>query len=263
MRIRTIVPTRRSHDDFALYPAGKRRRRAPAWMFALVVPVCAIAPWLVPWPWQSDVTPTAADPSSIIQQARAQQHADGVGVDTPPSAAAVAAITKELADPSGQGYDIPVSAKAAAEVRTTPGKYQKVGRIKIPNIKLDVSFGEGVYAAALDHGPGHWPGTPLPGRTGTAVLSGHRNTHTQPFKYLNLLRPGDKIIVSVGRQDPVTFRVIDTTIVPEAKYPAFVLKPAKDPLSRNLTLFACHPEGNPIFRIVVRASVAGPTKGTG
>jgi sortase A len=92
------------------------------------------------------------------------------------------------------------------------------------------------------------------------VLSGHRNTHTAPFKYLNLLQPGDKIVASVGKDKPTTFRVVDTTIVREAKYPAFVLKPAKDPDSRNLTLFACHPAGHPVFRIVVRASTTGPAK---
>ncbi|WP_375431860.1 class E sortase [uncultured Friedmanniella sp.] len=226
-------------------------RRFRQWWWALLIPVCAVAPWFVSW--HGPVANPSADPSAIIKQAvaaqpRAQRKAPV------PSPAAVAALSKELADPAGQGYDTPVSAKAAAAVRTTPGKYQKVGRIRIPRIGLNVSYGEGVYAKALDHGPGHWPGTPLPGEAGTSVLSGHRNTHTQPFKYLNLLEPGDKIVVSVGQHRAVTFRVRDTTIVREAKYPAFVLKPGKDPDARLLTLFACHPEGNPVYRIVVRAS---------
>ncbi|WP_375423412.1 class E sortase [uncultured Friedmanniella sp.] len=226
-------------------------------MLALLIPVCALAPWVVSW--QGPVSDPSADPSAVIKQAVAAQPRQERKASVP-SPVVVAALTKELADPSGQGYDTPVSAKAAAGVRTTPGKYQKVGRIRIPKIGLDASYGEGVYAKALDHGPGHWPGTPLPGAAGTAVLSGHRNTHTQPFKYLNLLHPGDKILVSVGHHRAVTFHVLDTTIVREAKYPAFVLKPAKDPDERRLTLFACHPEGNPIYRIVVRASTAGPVK---
>lgn len=197
------------------------------------------------------------DPSAFISRAVSAQGPE-TSKDSVPSAAVVAALTKDLADPAGQGYDRPVSAKAAAAVRTTPGKYESLGRIVIPRMGLDVAYGEGVHAAALDHGPGHWPGTPLPGDAGTSVLSGHRNTHTAPFRYLNLLQPGDKITVTGPKKDSVTFRVVDTTIVPEAKYPAFVLRPAKDPASRNLTLFACHPAGNPVFRIVVRASVAGP-----
>jgi len=233
----------------------------PSWALALLVPVCAVAPWLLSS--QAPVADPSADPSAVIKQAVAAQGPQKRRADLPPSAAAVQALSRELADPAGQGYDKPVSTKQAAAVRTTPGKYQKVGRIQIPRIGLDVPYGEGVHESVLERGPGHWPGTALPGDEGTAVLSGHRNTHTAPFKYLNVLRPGDKILVTVGKHKPTTFRVLDTTIVPEAKYPAFVLKPAKDPESRNLTVFACHPEGHPIFRIVVRASTTGPDKSTG
>lgn len=235
------------------HPSARRRR---TWPYVLLVPVCAVAPWLLSW--QGPVEDPSSDPSAVIRQAVAAQ-GPARRKDAVPSAAVVQALSKQLADPAGQGYDTPVSAKAAAAVRTTPGKYRSLGRITIPRMGLDVRYGEGVYASALDHGPGHWPGTPLPGEVGTSVLSGHRNTHTAPFRYLNWLQPGDKVMVAVGRKDPVTFRVDDTTIVPEAKYPAFVLKQAADADGRHLTMFACHPEGNPVFRIVVRATVADPS----
>jgi len=234
-----------------------RSRRVPAWVFALLIPVCAVAPWVVSW--QAPVADPSADPSAVISQAVAAQGPEK-RTHRAPSAAVVRALGKDLADPAGQGYDKPVSAKQAAAVLTTPGKYQAVGRIQIPRIGLDVAYGEGVHESVLDRGPGHWPGTALPGDAGTAVLSGHRNTHTAPFKELDVLEPGDKIRVSVGQGKSTTFRVVDTTIVPEAKYPAFVLKPAKNPESRNLTVFACHPEGHPIYRIVVRASTTGPVQ---
>ena len=232
-------------------------RRSRSWLYAMLIPVCALAPWLVTWSVQQPEATPSADPSAVIRQATAGQDPETRRAAVP-SAAAVQALSRQLADPAGQGYDKPVSAKAAAAVSTKPGKYQRVGRITIPRIGLDVAYGEGVHAAVLDRGPGHWPGTPLPGDRGTTVLSGHRNTHTAPFRLLNLLRRGDKITASAGKREPVTFRVVDTTIVREADYPAFVLKPAADPESRNLTLFACHPAGNPVFRIVVRATVDGP-----
>ncbi len=234
-----------------------RRRRPPVWLYVLLVPVCAVAPWLVTWAYPDQDQLPAGDPSAIIEQAVAAQ-GPMKRQKTAPSAAVIAALTKDLADPAGQGYDTPVSAKSAASVATVPGKYQQVGRLKIPRMGLDVTYGEGVHASVLDKGPGHWPGTPLPGTPGTTVLSGHRNTHTAPFQRLNWLQPGDKIEVSVGKAKPVTYRVVDTTIVPEKEYPAFVLKPAKDPQTRNLTLFACHPAGHPVFRIVVRATVVEP-----
>jgi len=247
-------------------PGPARGKRFPPALLALVIPLCAIGPWLIPWPWQDDVAVTTSDPSAYIRQARAGQNSvrPNGAPDSLPSDEDVQALAKQLANAGGRGYDTPVSAAAAAHVKTKPGPYQKLGRVRIPRTGLDVTYGEGVHPKALDRGPGHWPGTPLPGDRGTAVLSGHRNTHTRPFKYLNLLRPGDKIITSVGAEKPVTFRVIDTTIVPEATYSAFVLKPAKDPAAHNLTLFACHPEGNPTFRIVIRGTSDAPTsRGTG
>ena len=138
-------------------------------------------------------------------------------------------------------------------MRTTPGPYRRLGRIEIPSIGLKVSYGAGVFAKTLNRGPGQWPGTPDPGSPGNAVLSGHRNTYTHPFKELDELEPGDRIITTVGKRKPTTFTVVKTTIVPEKKYKDFVLRQPADPQVRELTLFACHPEGNPVFRIVVQA----------
>jgi LPXTG-site transpeptidase (sortase) family protein len=223
-------------------------------MFALLIPVCAVGPWLVPWPWQQHEQPVASDPSSVIRMA----HSQAVPGRAPDPAHRVVAPTdanvRGVAAAARAGYDVPVSAAAAAKVKTTPGPYQALGRVAIPRIGLDVSFGEGVYAKALDHGPGHWSGTPMPGQDGNAVLSGHRNTHTAPFRYLNLLKRGDKIIVRLAGEKPTTFRVTGTAIVKEAKFKDFVLRQPRDPNAREVTLFACHPEGNPVFRIVVRAS---------
>jgi len=231
-------------------PAARIRRRVAAF---IVVPLCAVAPWFVHWPWQ-DNDVAVNNPSSVIEEARSAQPTPtrGATKSTVPTEDSVKALNRAIAATTG-GYDLPVPAEIAA-VRTTPGGYEKVGRIKIPSVGLDVSYGEGVYAKALEKGPGHWPGTPLPGEAGNSVLSGHRNTHTQPFKELDRLQRGDKIQVSVGKGDSVTFRVDSTTIVPEAKFKDFVLRQPQDDKTRQITLFACHPEGNPIFRIVVRAT---------
>lgn len=215
---------------------------------------CAVGPWFVPWPWQQSRAPQAADPSAIIRRARSESVTGRADTNAP---VPVPVTTKQLTTGVGAasaGYDLPVSAKTVAAVRTTPGKYHQVGRLQIPRLGLNVAIGEGVYADTLLRGPGHWPGTPMPGQDGNTVISGHRNTHTHPFKYLNLLKRGDKVITRIGSGDPVTYRVVDTTIVKQAQYKDFVLRQPADPAARSLTLFACHPEGNPVFRIVVRAT---------
>jgi sortase A len=226
---------------------------------AVLVPVIAVAaaaPWLVPG--RNDAAAPSANPSSIIEQVREQRPAAGAnGQPRPrvPTDADVKELTDEVARTAVAGYDMPISAKDLASVRTVPGPYRKLGRIQIPAIGLDVAYGEGVFAKTLSRGPGHWPGTPMPGRTGNAVLSGHRNTYTAPFKELDELRNGDEIIVTYGDEEPVTFKVRKTTIVTEAEYKDFVLRQPRDDKAREITLFACHPEGNPVFRIVVQAAV--------
>ena len=50
-------------------------------------------------------------------------------------------------------------------------------------------------------GPGHYPGTPLPGQIGNAAIAGHRTTHGAPFYRINELAKGDRIkITDVRRQ---------------------------------------------------------------
>ena len=249
-----VTQLHRSDDGALLTDTGGRNGRGwgGRWLFALVIGVCAVGPWLVPYPWQQAQELPGNDPSSIIVLSHSQAVTGRVRPlhDQAPTEASV----KQLAAAARAGYDTPVSAAAASKVRTTPGPYERLGRVAIPRVGLDVAFGEGVHASALDHGPGHWPGTPMPGQDGNAVLSGHRNTHTAPFKYLNLLRHGDKITVTVKGSKSVTFRVDKTTIVKEAKFKDLVLRQPKDPDARTITLFACHPEGNPVFRIVVHAT---------
>ena len=49
------------------------------------------------------------------------------------------------------------------------------------------------------NGPGHWPGTALPGQLGNAVVAGHRTSHNRDFRNIDQLVPGDEIILSTDR----------------------------------------------------------------
>jgi len=133
------------------------------------------------------------------------------------------------------------------------GREVPLGRVIIPRIGLDTTFVNGVHDAALTAGPGHWPGTPLPGSAGNAVLSGHRTTFTAPFADLDLLAPGDVITTGIGSLPGVEYRVTETKVVPEAEYALLVTAQPADPAVRTVTLFACAPEGSRTHRIVVTA----------
>jgi sortase A len=97
------------------------------------------------------------------------------------------------------------------------------------------------------------PRTPLPGQPGNAVLSGHRTTYGKPFADLDLLEPGDQILVetAVGVS---TYEVRESLIV--APTDTWVADP------RNgawLTLTTCHPRFSAAQRLIVHAEmVDGP-----
>jgi sortase A len=57
---------------------------------------------------------------------------------------------------------------------------------------------EGTTASSLREGPGHLPGTPLPGQPGVTVLLGRSTTFGAPFDRVTALDPGDVITVTTG-----------------------------------------------------------------
>lgn len=134
-----------------------------------------------------------------------------------------------------------------------PLRGDPLGRIQIPALDLDWAVVEGTSAAELRKGPGHIPGTSLPGQPGNAVLSGHRTTYGAPFHRLDELEPGDDIVVetTIGthRYEVVSSMVVtprDTWVV-NGRDGAW------------LTLTTCHPKYSSRQRLVVFAAlVEGP-----
>jgi sortase A len=191
---------------------------------------------------------TAATPSSTTQ---------------PPAAAGQVAqvplVTKMLdelrAGKKVTSQDDPLAGAPIQAVATKAGVTSPIGRIQIPKLHIDQKVFNGVDDAALLNGPGPWPGTPLPGQLGNAVISGHRGTHTRPFLRVNLLNAGDKVIVTAG-DATTTYLVQRVVIVPQSKYVPFVLKQPTDPKAELLTLFACNPLTSHEQRIVVQAKAA-------
>ncbi len=151
--------------------------------------------------------------------------------------------------------DSPVSPEMAP-IPPGPTESVSLGSIRIPAIGIEAQFYPGVHDAAVEKGPGLWPGTPLPGSPGNSVMAGHRTTHTHPFRDLDALKPGD-VIETTGGSDAVTeFRVVSVETIRESEYVEYVLANPQKPGDINLTLFACAPKGSSTHRIVVRASAA-------
>ena len=73
-----------------------------------------------------------------------------------------------------------------------------LGTIEIPRIGISKSIYEGITLTTLDHGPGHWPGTAMPGKFGNVVIAGHRVSHDRPFRNLDQLVEGDDVFMTTG-----------------------------------------------------------------
>jgi len=130
----------------------------------------------------------------------------------------------------------------------------QIGSLEIPKIGELTPIYEGITLTVIDHGPGHWPGSALPGQIGNTVFPGHRVTHSHPFLNLDLLTPGDQIVFHMTGYDYV-YKVTGTQIV----YPTdlYIIDPTP---TATVTLVACHPKHSAAQRIVVKGKLVASIK---
>lgn len=127
----------------------------------------------------------------------------------------------------------------------------EVGSIVIPKIGVNMTMYEGIRLSTLDYGPGHWPGTAMPGQAGNVVVGGHRTSKHRVFRNIDKLVAGDEIIFRDGAGTH-TYRVNRVEIVDPSA--VWIVNPTPTPTA---TLFACHPPGSTKQRIVVFADLVG------
>ncbi|MEU6256573.1 class E sortase [Streptomyces sp. NPDC047043] len=151
-----------------------------------------------------------------------------------------------------------------ASGKRAPGEFepgQGFAILHIPKLDVVVPIAEGVSnKKVLDKGMvGHYSEgklkTAMPGaKTGNFALAGHRNTHGEPFRYINRLQKGDEVVVET--QDkyyvykmtstlPVTSPSNTSVIGPVPPQSGFT-KPG-----RYITLTTCTPEFTSKYRLIV------------
>ncbi|HUA71279.1 MAG TPA: class E sortase [Solirubrobacteraceae bacterium] len=77
------------------------------------------------------------------------------------------------------------------------GTGDAIGHISIPKIGASYTVVQGTDTASLEKGPGHYPDTALPGLGQTVAIAGHRTTYLAPFRHVDELKPGDKILLKM------------------------------------------------------------------
>ncbi len=141
----------------------------------------------------------------------------------------------------------------AREARRTAQEGDPIGRIAIPKIGADFVVVQGTDSASLRKGPGHYPSTTFPGLPGTVAIAGHRTTYLAPFRKVDELKAGDRIVLTMpyGRFD---YDVQRTQIVQPT-----ALWVTRDVGYQRLVLSACHPLYSAAQRIIVFARLRSVT----
>jgi sortase A len=124
---------------------------------------------------------------------------------------------------------------------------QAIGTIAFPKFSSQYLMVQGTDDASLEKGPGHYPQTAFPGVQRTVAIAGHRTTFLAPFRRLNELKPGNKIVLMM-RYARFTYAVQRVQIVTPTSW--WIIK---DTGYERLVLSACNPLYSATQRIVVFA----------
>jgi sortase A len=136
--------------------------------------------------------------------------------------------------PPGE-YPGVVSASSRPSISSVPAG-EPVARIRIPSADVDYVVFEGTDASTLEKGPGHVPGTQLPGSPvgpNNCVITGHRDSH---FRHLGWLREGHRIEIETPAGATQSYQIVSRRVVDPTAVQ--VLDPTPTP---RLTLITCYP----------------------
>jgi sortase A len=107
-----------------------------------------------------------------------------------------------------------------------------VARLRAPAHGVDLIVLDGVSGRTLAFGPGHVSASALPGAPGVAIVTAHRDTH---FRFLERVRPGDRLILDVPGRPSLTFVVREASVL-DSRIAAIA-----EPDHPVLVLLTCYP----------------------
>jgi sortase A len=139
---------------------------------------------------------------------------------------------------------------AHPEPRRTIRLGDTVAKLEIPRLNTQLYVVEGDDDRDLRRGPGHMPGTALPGATGNSVIAGHRDTH---FRVLKGIHRGDDIVIDTDA-GKFLYRVSKISVVRPSNIAA--LKASAEPVLHLITCYPFYYAGPAPERFVVEARLA-------
>lgn len=209
-----------------------------------------------------DVVEAAAPATTTPAPTTTQPATTTPATTTPPASSTTAAPTttsapSTTAAPTTTSTTLVVEPPVSQPIAPPADAYAsepviEVGSIVIPKIGVDMTMYEGIRLTTLDYGPGHWPGSAMPGQAGNVVVGGHRTSGHRVFRDVDQLEAGDEIVF---RDDLGEHTYIVSSVEVVEPTEVWIVEPTETPTA---TLFACHPPGSTAQRIVVFADLAEP-----
>ena len=136
----------------------------------------------------------------------------------------------------------------AAEMQAHTRDGSPVGRIVIPRVDASYVMVKGTGTEELESGPGVYDETDFPGIPGTTAIAGHRTTYLAPFREIDLLKPGNHILLDMPYAH-FTYTVTGQRVVEPTDVRAVV----DDVGYSRLVLSACTPVFSAAKRLLVYA----------
>jgi sortase A len=200
----------------------------------------------------TDAPSTTADLFSPGRSSNDVAILPGSTTNTTPATTTTSTTTTSSTAPSSTLPTEPDAAEAPIDPPSDPRGHEDevlLGGLAIPKLGVDEPLYQGIRLTTLDKGPGHWPGTALPGAVGNVVVAAHRTSHGGPFRNIDQLVEGDRAVFTTA-DGTIEYAVTSTQVVePDALW---IVDPTED---ATATLFACHPPGSVRQRIVVKLAL--------
>jgi sortase A len=128
-----------------------------------------------------------------------------------------------------------------------------IALLEIPSIGTHQIVVQGSSPSDLKRGPGHMPGTPLPGEFGNSVILGHNRLYGGPFGDIHSLHEGDTIVAVTGQgrfqydvQKVVTVAPGDKDVIGPALDSLLTLVTSKSPTSSDRVAVVAKLHGDPV-----------------
>ena len=241
-------------------PGRQPRNRWLSGFGELLITAAVVLALFVVWQnWWTDLTAQkafAAGRTSVVDQWGATLDSDGIpGPSRPlPAPTPSGGTHTGSGSQTGSGTHTGSGAQAGSDTHTSIRKPIKtIGLMFVPALQKRDLWGqpivEGTSTRALNHGVGHYPGSASAGGIGNMGIAGHRTTHGAPFRHLDKLKPGDRVIIRI--KDTWYIYALDKSkIVRPNENWVLKSRPWRNARGRLITLTTCHPVGSAARRLV-------------